>query len=230
MAICGLAGGAGTTTLAYQLALRAAHESRRPVLLSESEATLPGLAAIAGRTSPHAIGGSADALADDPAPEPPAVELGQGLSLLASLPRPAPAVYDEALRAVLFRASERHALVVVDCRTLDHSHAPALIASASHVVWTLPLSSDALAAGTLLHECGALPAPGGAREALVVTQMRPDARAPLSDLRELAERRNELLVVSPYSRALAARGRDAGDLSELTATLTQLATFLRRAS
>lgn len=225
VAVCGLAGGAATTTLAYRLARQAARESGHPVLICDSESSVGGLAAVTGRSAARGLGGSAD-LAGEAPPAP--VDLCAGLRLLAARPRPTPVVCDEALAAVIGHLRECHPLVVIDCRTLDHPHALPLIALASHVVWTTPLSADAVAAASLTVACGNMPAPGGAREALVATRVRPHAHAAVSELRALAGCRHEMLVVVPYVRALAAHGADAGELEEMSAALTQLATFLRR--
>jgi MinD-like ATPase involved in chromosome partitioning or flagellar assembly len=228
VAVCGLAGGAGTTTLAYRLALQAARESPGPVLACESEAVLGGLAVITGRAARHGLGGLADQVENAALADSPAVELGAGLHLTAAMPRPSPVVSDAALAAVVAAARQRHTLVVVDCRTIEHPHARALLLAASHIVWTLPSSRDALQAAETLHSCGVLPRAGSAREALVAMRTRPDAQLSMRDLTVLAGRRHERLIICPYVRALAAGGALAGELDELSALLTQLATFLGR--
>ena len=48
VAVCGLAGGAGTTTLALLLAHQAAVASAAPILLTEADPLRPGLAALSG--------------------------------------------------------------------------------------------------------------------------------------------------------------------------------------
>ena len=55
VAACGLAGGAGTTTLALLLARHVAAESSVPVLLTELAADRGGLAAATGRAGPASL-------------------------------------------------------------------------------------------------------------------------------------------------------------------------------
>src|SRR5437762_14195163 len=52
VAVCGLTGGAGTSTLAFALADRAARKSSAPVLLTEADPQHAGLAALTGRHTP----------------------------------------------------------------------------------------------------------------------------------------------------------------------------------
>src|SRR4051794_41494591 len=56
VAVCGLAGGAGTSTLALALARQAAHESTAPVLLCETDSSAGGLAAVAHASSRLSLG------------------------------------------------------------------------------------------------------------------------------------------------------------------------------
>ena len=51
VAVCGLVGGSGASTLAYALARQAARESPVPVLLTEADARRAGLAVLAGQTT-----------------------------------------------------------------------------------------------------------------------------------------------------------------------------------
>src|SRR5215207_10219947 len=55
VALCGLAGGAGTSTLALLLARQAAAESSAPVLLTEADPLRPGLAALTGCATPRPL-------------------------------------------------------------------------------------------------------------------------------------------------------------------------------
>jgi pilus assembly protein CpaE len=229
VALCGLAGGAGTTTLAYLLAAQAARESHTPVLLCEAEATLGGLTTVTGRASAMGLGGLADLEIDQGLPEQlPTVDLGRGLRLLASSPRSSPVVAPAALAAVLEQARATHPLVVVDCRTVDHPQAAFLLASASHILWTLPMTTSAIRSVEMLTAYGALPRPVAAREALVAIGTRAvTADVTVRDLRALADERHERLVLIPHIEEL----QHAGELEESEAMLsaiTQIGTFLRR--
>ena len=227
VAVCGLTGGAGTTTLAWRLARQAARESRSPVLACEAEALAGGLAAAsgAGAGSPIALGDLAAAVAlGERPPNGAFVALEHGLRLLATAPRPSSAVPAGALARVLSDARAAHGLVVCDCRTLDHPATAPLLAAASHVLWALPATPSALAQAAALIAAEALPRPGRAREALVAIATRPGPRPSVRALRTLAGERHERLILVPHNP-------DADDpkrRGQTAATLTQLATFLRR--
>ena len=121
-------------------------------------------------------------------------------------------------------ARAAHGLVVCDCRTLDHPATATLLAAATHVLWALPATPAALAHATALIAAEALPRPGGAREALVAVATQPARRASVRALRTLAGERHERLILVPHNP-------DADDpkrRGQTAATLTQLATFLRR--
>lgn len=228
LAVCGLAGGAGTTTLAWLLARHAARESAAAVLICEPEALAAGLADRAGAASTTALGELAR-LAD--AGERPTTgafaDLGDGLRLIGAAPRqahPAPAA---ALARVLSDARAAHGLVVCDCRTLDHPASATLIAGATHVLWTLPATPTATRQARAMVDARSLPSPGRAREALVAIATQPAARASVGDLRALAGARHERLILFPHTPELA-RGADSDRRGRLAGALTQLATFLRR--
>jgi hypothetical protein len=231
VAVCGLAGGAGTTTLAYLLAAHAARESSGPVLLCEAEASLGGLATMAGRTSSHGLGGLADLESGGaPLDELPYAELGRGLRLLAAPPRPCPVVGDASLRSVLDRARSTHPLVVVDCRTVDHPHAAALLAGASHVLWTLPMTEMAIRSAEMLTAYGSLPLARAAHEALVAVGTRaPTPSVTVRDLRALADGRHERLILIPHTAELQEMPQ-VSESEAIRSALTQVGTLLRRSA
>jgi len=225
VAVCGLTGGAGTTTLVWRLARQAARESAVPVLACEAEALAGGLAAAAGAGSPIALGDLAAAVAaGERSPNGAFVSLQHGLRLLATAPQSSSAAPASALARVLSDARAAHGLVVCDCRTLDHPATAPLLAAASHVLWALPATPSALAHAAALIAAEALPRPGRAREALVAIATRPGPRPSVRALRTLAGERHERLILVPHNP-------DADDpkrRGQTAATLTQLATFLRR--
>ena len=55
LAVCGLAGGAGATTLAYLVALAAAEQDDGPVLVADTGGPSGGLAALAGVETSHSL-------------------------------------------------------------------------------------------------------------------------------------------------------------------------------
>jgi len=72
LAVCGLAGGAGVTTLSYLIALAAVRQWAGPVLVADTGGPSGGLAACAGVEAPRSLGELAEQLATG-------VPLGGGL-------------------------------------------------------------------------------------------------------------------------------------------------------
>jgi MinD-like ATPase involved in chromosome partitioning or flagellar assembly len=72
LAVCGLAGGAGVTTLSYLIALAAVRQWADPVLVADTGGPSGGLAACAGVEAPRSLGELAEQLATG-------VPLGGGL-------------------------------------------------------------------------------------------------------------------------------------------------------
>jgi hypothetical protein len=130
---------------------------------------------------------------------------------------------------VLESARDSHSLVVADCRTVDHPHAPALLSAASHILWTLPATETALRNAEMLKRCAVLPSLGSAREALVVIAIRPAPTVTVRALRASADDRHERLILIPHIADLSTVP-DAAGCDEVLSALTQLGTFLRRAA
>ena len=55
LAVCGLTGGAGATTLAYLVALAAAEQDDGPVLIADTGGPSGGLATLSGVETPHSL-------------------------------------------------------------------------------------------------------------------------------------------------------------------------------
>lgn len=227
VALCGLVGGAGTSTLAYLLARQAARESSAAVLLCEGEALAGGLAVLAGCSSPLGLTDLAALIDTGEHPDgAPFARIEDGLRLLATLPRQSGAARRQATGRVLSDARAAHGLVVVDCRTLDHPEAAGLLSLATHVLWVLPATDTAIAHADVLLACGALPAPRRAREALVAVATQPRVGASVRELRLRAGERIERLLLVPHVPELPRKGASGGEA--VPSTLAQIATFLRR--
>jgi hypothetical protein len=226
VAVCGLVGGSGASTLAFSLARQAARDSALPVLLSEADSSGAGLALVAGHAGPLCLSDLAARLADGEPPARSFTELEPRLRLVASAPRTALEAAPDAVRALLRDARAAHGLVVVDCGSAWGS-TRAVLDEASHVIWTLPATAPAVARARVLFAGESLPAPGRWRELLVATAMERRAGAKVRTLRRLAANRCERLVLAPYVEALA-RGQQAADDERLRAPLTALAATLGR--
>ena len=225
VAVCGLAGGAGASTLAYLLARRAARHSTIPVLLAELGSG-SGLAALTGAAAPLGLCELARAVDEERAPERPFAEAA-GLRLVASTqpgdPAPLPA---GALERLLDDARAAHGLVVVDAGQPTARDAERLLAIADHLLLCVPATAAGVhraelqLAGGLLGRMGAT-----GRGALVCAATQPGARAQVRQLRRLADGRVDRLLLVPHLPRLA---RGELDQPAFEPTLAALATILRR--
>lgn len=213
VAVCGLAGGAATSTLAFLLAREAAEASAAPILLTEADSERSGLCVLAGRATPRPLSGLARELAEDRTPTDTFVELAPGLRLIAANPVASPAVDREALGALLDQARDAHGLVIVDCGTSWRADSPVL-AHATHVVWTIPATPVGLALGQ--SQLAVAPPAGRTPEVLAATAITLRPRVPVRALRKLARSRCRQLVLIPHDEALA-EGRPTSSAATLRA-------------
>ena len=226
VAVCGLVGGSGASTLAFWLARQAARESQAPVLLTEPDARRAGLTVLAGRSTPLCLARLAQRVAEGRVPADPFVEIERGLRLVASAPGRGAGAEPENVSALFREAQAAHGLVVVDCGTSWVTADPVLNA-ATHILWTLKSSRDAVARARLLLASDALPPPGRARELLVALAADRRPSASVRALRRLAAQRCERVVLCRYSDTVA-RGDLANPSDCLDRTLTGIAPILRR--
>jgi len=227
VAVCGLVGGAGASTLAYLLARRAARHSSAPILLTELEQQA-GLAPLAGTAAPLGLRELAHAVEHEREPGRPFAELHGGLRLVAS-ERPAVDAGAPAagLGRLLADAREAHGLVVVDAGQLAGPDTGTLLGAASHVLFALPASVPALRRAELLATGGVFRRTAGAIAALVAVATRPGRPGQIKPLRRLAERHVERLLLVPHLPELAAGRHDQAD-ARLEDTFAALGTLLRR--
>jgi MinD-like ATPase involved in chromosome partitioning or flagellar assembly len=225
LAVCGLAGGAGTSTLALLLAREVAASSTPPILLTETDPLHGGLAALTGRATPHPLIELARHVAEHEAPGETFGELEPGLRLIAAQPRHCAPVDRDALLGLLAEARAAHGLVTVDCAT-SWTHDSPILAAATHILWSTPATRAGIARAAALLASDVLPPAGRSLEVLVAIAHQPRPPVSIRALRRLANRRCDRLVLIPYSAA-AARGEHAVD-EPIVHALTGLACALRR--
>jgi Flp pilus assembly CpaE family ATPase len=205
LAVCGLVGGAGTSTLAYLIARHAARRSEGAVLLAEL-ADHGALAALCGVGSEHGLAGLARAV-DTGAPVRAAcVDAPGGLRLVAAK-RPdaesATPLAAAAFERVLCDARAAHGLVVIDAGPALGPHVSPLLAHASQALLVTSETPRALARAEQLVSTGSVPGLPAARSVLVVIATGrgrvTDHRRP----RKLAERHCDRLLLIPHVAALA---------------------------
>lgn len=196
VAVCGTAGGAGASTLAYLLALDA---SRRPdakaVLALDVGGPLASLALLAGEESPRSLSSAADAVASDALDGRLFTTAAPSLRLIARRPADEPEPNLDATVRILAHAREAHELTVCDCGTLQRPAERLIAAQATHVVWVAAGSAAGLERST-----GALersPVSGGSGDLLACCAHRPKQKVPKRAFLRLAERHGAPLVLVP---------------------------------
>jgi hypothetical protein len=204
--VCGLHGGAGTSTLAYMLATQAAKESPARVLLCET-AGCEGDQSVLVRVAPLFK------LGDIPVARPNRPRVVSSATL-----------EQEAVAPLLVEQSSRYGLTVVDAGTLRALGARELLSIASHVVWiTVAREGASERARALLRLVPSL----SARQVLVV---RADPRggkrrSTANGFRQLAEDCCDRLVYMGDSPGTTGSVVELGD-RQLLAVLTGLAGWL----
>ena len=202
LAVCGLAGGAGATTLSYLIALAAARQSSEPVLVADTGGPSGGLAACAGVEVPRSLGELAEQLATGVPIAGGIYGTGHhGLRVLAAGPEFSSTRADEQVRKLLLDAREAHGLTVIDCGTLAREAEQTAAAAATHVAWMLTATAHGVSGGRRVLEV----APRMAGKELVVARNGVrQANAPLRELRRIAVERRAPLVLIPHLSGLDA--------------------------
>lgn len=135
LAVCGLGGGVGTTTLAYLIARYTAAGAERPVLLSDLGGPAAALATYAGASSPLTLAQASEAIARDRLDGRLFANAAPGLRLIARAPDLDDDINASGLDPLLADAREAHSLVVVDCGTLQRRGERRVAAAASTIAW-----------------------------------------------------------------------------------------------
>ena len=226
--VCGLHGGAGTSTLAYGLAAQAADESPASVLLCETDAAAGDVAALAGVASPYSLSELAAEFAAGRAPEGGTLARAGKLRVIAAAPADAASVDDGAVTALLSAARARHGLTVIDAGTARAPATRELLRMATHVIWVTLARPGAAERGRALLG-GRLVPSLSARQALVVRAPKPSRgvgmRQPAAELRQLGEDCCERLVLMTDSPGVSGAHVELGERRLLSA-LTALSRFL----
>jgi hypothetical protein len=225
LALCGLAGGAGTTTLAYLIALAAAREWAEPVLVADTGGPSGGLAACAGVEVPRSLPELAEELGcGKPLGAGIYATRRDGLRVLASSPDFSSPDVGDQLYPLLAHAREAHSLTVIDCGTLVRRAEQTVAAAATHVAWVLSATRVGMERGRRILEVA--PRLSG-KELLVARADARQTRAPLRDVRRMAGERRALLVLLPHLSRLG-RGQVDGFTDEAQVPVQAILGALRR--
>jgi MinD-like ATPase involved in chromosome partitioning or flagellar assembly len=207
LAVCGLAGGAGATTLSYLIALAAAWQWSEPVLVADTGGPSGGLAACAGVEVQRSLGELAEQLAAGAALGPGVYAMGHhGVHVLASGPEFSSSPADAHVHRLLCDARESHGLTVIDCGTLARESEQMAAAAATHVAWVLPATARGVSRARRVLDAAP---PTAGQELLVVRGEARRSHAPLRELRQIAADRHAPLVLVPHLAGLDADRLDA---------------------
>ncbi len=209
VAVVGLTGGAGASTLAHLLAAAAAAASTStstPILLAETGGPRASLRLLAGVSSRCSLVDLAlDVDAGRPSDGPLFAVADDGLRVIAAGPRFEPSDETESsLRLLLDDARAAHGLTVVDCCSPERAADQLVLATATHVVWLAPATTSARVRAGAALDAADLPIAG--RELLAIRQDAADLPpATPSTWSEIAQRRDADVVLVPWIPQLGAR-------------------------
>jgi hypothetical protein len=206
LAVCGLTGGAGVTTLAYLIVLAAARQEGGPVLVADTGGPSGGLAALTGVETPHSLPELAAQMAAGGPLRGGVYATGPGgARVVASGPEFTGPRAHERFAELLDDAREAHRLSVIDCGTLSRDADRVALAAATHIAWVLPATLDGIGRGQRVLDAAPWTE---ARELLVGRRDVGQAKAPLRELRRIAAERHAPLVLVPHLPGLESRRLD----------------------
>lgn len=194
LAVCGIAGGAGTSTLAFLTAMYVQRSSPRPILLCDTGGPGASLAAMAGKSSPLSLPQAATAIAADALGVPLFVPLTARLRLIGREPELDDAPDPAGLARLLCDARDAHPVTIVDCGTLQRPVERSVAERASSILWvTQGSAAGARRARTALRS---LPL-NADREILAVCAGEERSAAVEHELMGAADLRDASLVFVP---------------------------------
>ncbi len=201
LAVCGLCGGAGASTLAYLTALAETRRERGNVLLSDTGGPGGGIAHYAGVETPRSLSEVSELLDAGLPVGQLLATTSDGLRVLATGPRLGADCAGDGIERLLDHARRRYTLTVIDCGTLARRADQIALSTASHVAWVLPATGSGVERGRKTLDAVA-PHPSG-REMLLARHMPSDRRRTLRELRDLARERRAPLILLPSLPELA---------------------------
>ena len=211
LAVCGLCGGAGTSTLAYLIALFTARRQSDPVLVCDTGGPGGGLADYAGVATPRSLVEVGEHAAIGLSPGRVYVTGADGVRVLATGPRFAPDCAGDGVKLVLDDARGAHALTVVDCGTLTRTAEQIALAQASHIAWVLPATPGGVRRGERVLDAVHRYLLGG--ELIVARRDQREPKAALGELKRLARERDATLVLVPHVPEIHDAALDAAQVS-----------------
>lgn len=209
VAVCGLSGGAGTSTVAMMLAYASAEQKSGEVLLADLGGPSSSIAAYLSKCGPHSLASAANAhraglFGEDG--ETPFAEITRTLLLLAREPGLADDQITDAedpyLYDLLVDAQEDHFATFIDCGRLEQPAEIAVAEHATHLVWVT--SAAPSAARRARAALNSLPFKG-ARDSFLIVRVGPDGQ-----IGDQAER--DIRIAADLAEASVVMMPDAGDI------------------
>jgi Flp pilus assembly CpaE family ATPase len=135
LAVCGIGGGVGTSTLAFLTAAYLQHSAPAPILLCDTGGPTASLASLTEKHSQLSLPQAASAIAADALGVPLFVSLTAKLRLIAREPDfdDAPDLY--GLTRLLGDARSAHPVTIVDCGSLQRPVERLVAEEASSILW-----------------------------------------------------------------------------------------------
>jgi len=207
VAVVGLCGGAGASTLAYLLCCAAIVEGRRPVLCVDATGR-GGIAACAGAQAGISFARASVELQAGRPLEPGRLfattrDGVRALCRAASLERPLLAV--EGAARLLADARAAHALTVIDCGTLAGELERLALRSAEHVLLVIPATRSGIERGGPLAAQARALCCAEAGVTVIARLDRSERGAPVSALAPIAEAIGATVVLCPQVDELGER-------------------------
>ncbi|HTX09792.1 MAG TPA: hypothetical protein VMA77_17935 [Solirubrobacteraceae bacterium] len=216
LAVCGLCGGAGASTLAYLTAVAQARRGTGAVLVADTGGPTAGISHYAGVQAPRSLAEAAEQVQTSLPTGQLIATTCDGLRVLATAPTLSATCSREGVELLLEHARERYTLTVIDCGTLARDADQIALANATHVAWVLPATAGAVNRGRQLLNVIAPHRSG--RELLVAHHDPREPKTALRELRDLARDRHAPLILLP-SVPEVARGDAAAALETAQVTL-----------
>lgn len=142
LAVCGIGGGVGASTLAFLTAMHAQRYSAKPILLCDTGGPGASMAAMAEKGSELSLGKAATALAAGMLGVPLFVPLTPKLRLIGRDPEFDEPISAEGLDRLLHDARDAHPLTIVDCGTLQRPIERSVAEQASAILWVAQASQS----------------------------------------------------------------------------------------
>jgi MinD-like ATPase involved in chromosome partitioning or flagellar assembly len=228
IAVRGLCGGAGASTLAHLLSCWLGNDDERAgggaILAIDAGASTAGLSLYAGVQSPRSLAQLAhDVVAGSLRGRPFAIA-ADGLRVIATPPQPESALDHSAVARVIADARAAHRATVVDCGTGALAAQQLALSLASHVIWVLPATRSAADRARLVLEGVAV---SGACEIVVARRDESGKQARTRELAALADLRGAPLVLMPAVAELDGRSRTPA-LETCSVTLQSLSSLVMK--